>query len=84
MLNFPIQGDGMRKSMWGDARARALGAVAMAAMLGLGGCGGGDDTPALEVTVKVDGVADASNPLTAGESTTISVPSGTTLLRLQR
>ncbi|HJV72257.1 hypothetical protein, partial [Ideonella sp.] len=69
----------MRTGMWGEARARALGAAAVAAMLVLGGCGGGSDTPALEVAVKVDGVADASNPLTAGESTTISVPSGTTL-----
>lgn len=69
----------MRTGMWGEARARAFGVAAVAAMLVLGGCGGGSDTPALEVAVKVDGVADASNPLTAGESTTISVPSGTTL-----
>lgn len=70
----------MQTSMWRNAPSRATGAAMVAAMLALGGCGGGDsDTPALEVAVKVDGVADPSNPLSAGESTTISVPSGATL-----
>lgn len=64
----------MRFSMW-------MG-VAVAATSILAACGGssGEDTPDFEVTVKVDGVADSSNPLTDGESTTINVDSGATLV----
>lgn len=72
----------MQKSMWEWARVRAIGGVAAAALsLGLAGCGGGggDDAPVFGVNVSVDGVADTANPLTAGESSEIDVPSGATL-----
>jgi hypothetical protein len=68
-------------TIWSGARACLLGATMTAACL-LTGCfdGGGDeDRDQFEVAVKVDGVADASNPMTDGESTTISVPSGSIL-----
>jgi hypothetical protein len=69
----------MRIGMWMGAPLRALG---MAAVMALAACGGGssDDEPALDVTVKVDGVADSAGPLSAGETSTIEVPSGATLV----
>lgn len=70
----------MRTSMWTSAQARLMGGLAAAVlMLGMAACGGGSDAPALAVNVSVDGVADGANPLTAGESATITVPSGATL-----
>lgn len=45
-----------------------------------GGGGGGGEEPPLEMVVSVNGVSDASNPLTIGESTTINVASGSTLV----
>lgn len=47
---------------------------------GGGGGGGGEEPPPLEMVVSVNGVSDASNPLTIGESTTINVASGSTLV----
>jgi len=69
----------MRIGMWMGAPLRALG---MAAVMALAACGGGgsDDKPALDVTVKVDGVADSAGPLSAGETGTIAVASGATLV----
>lgn len=71
----------MRTSMWKSATMRWMGGLAAATLLlGLGACGGGgSDAPAFAVSVSVDGVTDNSNPLTAGESTAITVPSGATL-----
>lgn len=70
--------------MWISARACLLGVTVAAAGLlaACGGGGGGKDDHGAEfgVSVKVNGVADASNPLTTGESTTISVPSGSALV----
>ncbi len=70
-------------TMWSRARACVLGATVVAASLLAacgGGGGGGDSGPEFAVAVKVNGVADASNPMTPGESTTISVPSGSALV----
>jgi hypothetical protein len=69
----------MRIGMWMGAPLRALG---MAAAMALAACGGGsgDDKPALDVTVQVDGVADSAGPLSAGETSTIEVASGATLV----
>jgi hypothetical protein len=71
----------MRMSMVSE-RVRVLGVAAALVVLGaLSACGGGGgrDNPPLEVSVSVDGVADAST-LKPGESTTIDVPSGATLV----
>lgn len=64
------------------ARVRpALGAALVASMAWvLSACGGGGGEPPLEVAVSVNGVPDASNPLTIGEATTINVASGSTLV----
>jgi len=69
----------MRIGMWMGAPLRALGVVATMA---LAACGGGseDSAPALAVTVTIDGVAEASGPLTAGETGSVEVPSGATLV----
>jgi hypothetical protein len=71
----------MQRRMKLGARAQRWGAVTALVLLSLAGCGGGggESDPALEVTVKVDGVADTAGPLNAGESASISVPSGATL-----
>jgi hypothetical protein len=69
----------MRIGMWMGAPLRALGVVAVMALAACGGSDG-DDKPALEVIVKVDGVADAAGPLSAGETSTVAVASGTTLV----
>lgn len=73
----------MRTSMWNGARARFMGGVVALMLVGLtacgGGGGGGSEAPAFGVNVSVDGVADAASPLTVGEASTISVPSGATL-----
>jgi hypothetical protein len=69
----------MRIGRWTGASWRALGVVAVMALAACGG-GAGDDEPPLEVTVTVDGVADSSGPLTAGETSTMEVPSGATLV----
>ena len=56
-----------------------LALSAIGAALAACGGGGGHDDPPLEVSVSVDGVTDP-NTLTPGESATISVPSGATLV----
>jgi len=71
----------MRTDMNMRARWR-LSIAAVAAVWALSACGGGgggEDAPEFAVAVKVDGAADASNPLVAGETTTIEVASGATL-----
>ena len=70
----------MRFGMWMGAPLRTLGMVAVMALAACGG--GGDDKkdPPLGVTVTVDGTAESSGPLTAGETSTIEVPSGATLV----
>jgi hypothetical protein len=70
----------MRIGMWMGAPLRALGVVAVMALAACGG--GGDDKkdPPLGVTVTVDGTAESSGPLMAGETSTIEVPSGATLV----
>ncbi|HEV8692345.1 MAG TPA: hypothetical protein VGQ91_18715 [Ideonella sp.] len=75
----------MQSGMGVSERVRVLGAAAALVLFSAlsacgGGGGGGNDNPPLEVSVSVDGVADASNPLTPGESTTIDVPSGANLV----
>ena len=70
----------MRIGMWMGAPLRALGMVAVMALAACGGGGGSDEKPAFGVTVTVDGVADPAGPLTAGETGTIEVPSGATLV----
>lgn len=64
----------MRISMWVGV------ALATSVLTACGGGGGGEETHEFEVAVKVDGVADDSNPLTNGEATTINVASGATLV----
>lgn len=71
----------VRSNIWGGVRARLAGTTAAVVWIlaACGGGGGGDEQPDFAVAVKVDGVADASNPLTAGEATTIDVASGSQL-----
>lgn len=70
----------MRIGMWMGAPLRALGVVAVMALAACGGGSSSDEKPAFGVNVAVDGTADAANPLTAGETSTIEVPSGATLV----
>lgn len=58
----------------------AVMATGMLAACGGGGGDDGDQGPEFQVTVQVDGKSDASNPLIDGESTTIRVASGATLV----
>jgi hypothetical protein len=69
----------MRIGMWMGAPLRALG---MVAVMALAACGGGsdDNEPALGVTVTVDGTAESTGPLTAGQTSAIEVASGATLV----
>jgi len=70
----------MRIGMWIGAPLRALGMVAVMALAACGGGGSSHDEPALEVTVNVDGVADSAGPLSAGETSTVEIASGATLV----
>jgi hypothetical protein len=62
------------------AASRALGMVAVMALAACGGGGSSEEKPAFGVTVTIDGAADAAGPLAAGETETIEVPSGATLV----
>lgn len=71
----------MRSSMGMKACLRSMSA-AIAATWILAACsGGGSDGGAeFEVALKVDGVADTSNPMSVGEISSVTVPSGATLV----
>ena len=70
----------MRSSMSMKVCLRSM-LAALAATWILAACGGGGSSgdTAFKVALKVDGVADASNPMDVGETTTITAPSGATL-----
>ena len=70
----------MRSSMSMEACLRLTWAAVAATWI-LAACGGGGSggDAAFKVALKMDGVADASNPMSVGETTTITAPSGATL-----